>query len=88
MPETVSTPEIRIDCPDDVKFQVAEKMKAAFTGYPVIDIDGVRINFPEGWGLVRASNTQPAPVLRFEAKDQDSLDKIKAIVEGELNKII
>jgi phosphomannomutase/phosphoglucomutase len=86
--DTVSTPEIRTDCPDEAKFKVAEKMKAAFSDYPVIDIDGVRINFPEGWGLIRASNTQPALVLRFEAVDEDSLRKIKDTVEGELQKVL
>lgn len=88
VPEMVSTPEIRIDCPDDVKFDVAKKMKAAFADYPVIDIDGVRINFPNGWGLLRASNTQPALVMRFEATDEKSLKKIKKTVESELAKII
>ncbi len=88
VPESVSTPEIRRDCPDDVKFTVAGKMKGAFTGYPVIDIDGIRINFPDGWGLVRASNTQPALVLRFEAKDQASLEKIQDKVEAELKKVL
>jgi phosphomannomutase/phosphoglucomutase len=88
VPEMVSTPEIRIDCPDEVKFTVAEKMKEAFKDYPVVDIDGVRINFPEGWGLLRASNTQPALVMRFEAKDEESLKKIKETVEGELEKLV
>ncbi|MCK4911952.1 MAG: phosphomannomutase/phosphoglucomutase, partial [Thermodesulfovibrionales bacterium] len=88
VPKTVSTPEIRMDCPDNVKFTVAEKMKGAFTDYPVIDIDGIRINFPEGWGLIRASNTQPALVMRFEAKDEASLAKIKSMVEAELDRVL
>ena len=88
VPETFSTPEIRVDCPDDKKFTIAPKMKEAFKNYPVIDIDGVRINFPDGWGLIRASNTQPALVLRFEAKDEASLKKIQTTVEAELNKVI
>ena len=86
VPETFSTPEIRVDCPDDRKFTIAPKMKEAFREYPVIDIDGVRINFPEGWGLIRASNTQPALVLRFEATDEASLKKIQTTVEAELRK--
>jgi phosphomannomutase/phosphoglucomutase len=86
VPESYSTPEIRVDCPDDVKFTIAEKMKAVFKDYPVIDIDGVRINFPDGWGLIRASNTQPALVLRFEAKSEESLKRIQETVEGELKK--
>lgn len=88
VPEMVSTPEIRIDCPDEKKFTIAEKMKAAFTDYPVIDIDGVRINFPDGWGLLRASNTQPALVMRFEASDEESLQKIRTAVETELDRIL
>ncbi len=86
--ETVSTPEIRQDCPDDVKFTIADKMKGAFKDYPIIDIDGIRIIFPEGWGLIRASNTQPALVLRFEAKDEASLAKIKSMVEAELDRVL
>jgi phosphomannomutase/phosphoglucomutase len=86
VPESFSTPEIRVDCPDEVKFSVVEKMKEAFRDYPVIDIDGVRINFPDGWGLIRASNTQPALVLRFEAKSEASLNRIQETVEGELKK--
>jgi phosphomannomutase/phosphoglucomutase len=88
VPETFSTPEIRVDCPDEAKFEIAERMKAAFRDYPVIDIDGVRINFPEGWGLIRASNTQPALVLRFEASSPTALARIRSTVEGELEKVI
>lgn len=88
VPKMVSTPEIRMDCPDETKFGIADKMKAAFKDYPVVTIDGVRINFPEGWGLIRASNTQPALVMRFEARDEASLKKIKETVEGQLAKFI
>jgi phosphomannomutase/phosphoglucomutase len=88
VPETVSTPEIRFDCPDEVKFDLVEKVKGAFKEHPVIDIDGVRVNFPDGWGLIRASNTQPALVLRFEAGSRESLEKIRTYMEGELNKLI
>ncbi len=88
VPQRVSTPEIRIDCPDDLKFTVARKMKDAFRDFPVVDIDGVRINFPRGWGLLRASNTQPALVMRFEAEDEASLRRIREKVEGELRKLI
>ena len=86
VPRSFSTPEIRVDCPDEVKFSVVERMKEAFKDYPVIDIDGVRINFPDGWGLIRASNTQPALVLRFEAASEESLNRIQETVEGELKK--
>lgn len=84
----VSTPEIRFDCPDEIKFAIVEKVKKAFEDYPVIDIDGVRVNFPNGWGLIRASNTQPALVMRFEAVDEASLKKIKDLVETELRKLL
>ena len=61
LPKSVSTPEIRVDCPDDKKFVIAEKATEYFRQrYDIIDVDGVRIQFPEGWGLIRASNTQPA----------------------------
>src|SRR5439155_14299097 len=68
LPPTVVTPEIRVQCDDDRKFDVVEKVKSYFQQrYPVIDVDGARIIFPDGWGLVRASNTQDVLVLRFEA---------------------
>ena len=87
MPPVVSTPEIRVECADDIKFQVVDEVKKAMSGdYEVIDVDGVRVNFPDGWGLVRASNTQPALVLRFEAQSQQRLDEIRALVEGEVKK--
>jgi phosphomannomutase/phosphoglucomutase len=83
MPPVVSTPEIRVECPDEIKFQVVEEVKAKLAGdYEVIDVDGVRVNFPDGWGLVRASNTQPALVLRFEAQSEKRLEEIRALVEG------
>jgi phosphomannomutase/phosphoglucomutase len=82
VPHTFNTPEIRVDCPDDVKFQVVEKVKNYFAGnYDVIDIDGVRVQFEDGWGLVRASNTQPILVLRFESKTEDGLESIRKLVE-------
>ncbi len=72
-PQTFSTPELRADCPDDKKFEVVEKCRALLKQeFKTIDVDGVRFLFKGGWGLVRASNTQPALVLRFEA-DQMSL---------------
>ncbi|MDP2166948.1 MAG: phosphomannomutase/phosphoglucomutase [Thermodesulfovibrionales bacterium] len=86
VPVMVSTPEIRFECPDEAKFEIVERVKKSFKDYPVIDIDGVRVNFPEGWGLIRASNTQPALVMRFEAKDGQSLKKIRDFMEGELRK--
>jgi phosphomannomutase / phosphoglucomutase len=83
LPKMVSTPEIRVDCPDETKFQVVERWAAHFRQtHIVIEIDGVRILFGQGWGLVRASNTQPVLVLRFEAQEQSLLEKYRAEVEG------
>lgn len=85
IPKTYNTPEIRVDCPDDLKFSVVEKLTRQFqTKYDVIDIDGARIVFEDGWGLVRASNTQPALVLRFEALSEKRLDDIRHLVESAL----
>jgi len=85
LPKTVSTPEIRVDCPDERKFLIAQKATQYFRRhYDVIDIDGVRVQFPEGWGLIRASNTEPALVLRFEAKSDAKLNEYRALVENKL----
>ena len=84
LPQVFSTPEIRFDCPDDLKFRVTDMMREAFSGYEVNTIDGARINFGDGWALVRSSNTQPALVMRFEARDEQSLKRIRAAVEEKL----
>ena len=85
VPRTFSTPEIRVDCPDHIKFQVVSDIKAFFEKkYKIIDIDGVRIPFADGWGLIRASNTQPVLVLRFEAFTEARLQEIKGMIEKEL----
>jgi len=82
VPQTFATPEIRIDCADDKKAQVVERIKKYFQNNPgLIDIDGVRIPFEDGWALVRSSNTQPVIVLRFEASSASSLQKIRNEVE-------
>lgn len=83
LPTTVVTPELRVDCADDLKFAIVEKVKAHFLAIrPCNDIDGVRVQFDHGWGLVRASNTQPILVLRFEADTQEHLDAYRAEVEA------
>lgn len=88
IPRTFNTPEIRVACSDDTKFQVVEKVKARFAAeYDVIDIDGVRVQFKDGWGLVRASNTQPVLVLRFESKTEEGLAEIRTKVEGVLKEV-
>lgn len=83
IPKVYSTPEIRVDCPDDKKAKVVEKIKKHYKNNAgLIDIDGVRIPFPDGWALVRSSNTQPVIVLRFEASSESSLQKIRKEVES------
>ena len=83
VPQTFSTPEIRVECPDDQKFDVVERIKARFAQTnDVITVDGARILFEGGWGLVRASNTQPVLVLRFEAESDQRLGEIRGEVEA------
>ncbi len=99
LPQSVVTPEIRVDLPDTAKFDVVERVRTRFTEYlktqqglgpkklalrNLITIDGVRAIFDDGWGLIRASNTQPALVLRFEATSSDQLHAIRALIEEEL----
>jgi phosphomannomutase/phosphoglucomutase len=99
LPRTVATPEIRVDLPDAVKFEVVQRIRARFEGYlqsqqrvgpaklllrDLITIDGLRAVFDDGWGLIRASNTQPALVLRFEAISSDRMNIIRALIEDEL----
>jgi phosphomannomutase/phosphoglucomutase len=92
VPKTVSTPELRFDCPDKIKFELVRRAIAHFEagatkgGYRVLSIDGARVEWADGWGLVRCSNTQPILVLRFEAESQARLDSIRtdfyAVIEG------
>jgi len=85
VPKTVITPEIRVDCPDEIKFKVVEKVKEELReSYSIIDVDGVRVKFEDGWGLVRASNTQPVLVLRFEALTEKRLQQIKQLIESKV----
>jgi phosphomannomutase/phosphoglucomutase len=88
LPKTVSTPEIRFDCPEEIKFKVPELAKKAFDSYTVDTTDGARITFEHGWGLIRASNTQPVLVMRFEATTEDELKKYQSIVNTTLEQII
>lgn len=89
LPPTVATPEIRVDCPDDLKFQVVEEARKQLAReYKTIDIDGVRVLFPDGWGLIRASNTQPALVLRFEATSEKALQYIRNVIESQIRQYI
>ena len=81
VPKMFNTPEIRVDCPDDKKFEAVRILTDEFKKtHKVIDIDGARILFDNGWGLVRASNTQPVIVMRFEADSPDNLIEIQKLV--------
>ena len=87
LPKTHYTPEIRVDCPDDQKFEIVKELTAHFRDrYDVIDVDGVRINFGDGWALARASNTQPVLVLRLEAQTPQRLEELKGILRDQLLK--
>jgi phosphomannomutase / phosphoglucomutase len=82
VPKTVSTPELRVDCPDDKKFLVVEKVaEIVRKRHQVVDVDGVRVPFAQGWGLVRASNTQPVLVMRFEATSEKLLNEYRTEIE-------
>jgi phosphomannomutase/phosphoglucomutase len=84
IPSYYSTPEIRVDSTDEEKFNIVKRIKRHYRekGYNLIDIDGVRVDFGDGWGLVRASNTQPVLVLRFEAKTEERLKVIQEEMMG------
>ncbi len=89
LPQTYTTPEIRRPCPDQLKFELVERAQEHFKArYPSLDIDGVRIEFPQGWGLIRASNTQPILVMRFEAETEEALSEQRTEVENWLEKAL
>jgi len=89
IPKTYTTPEIRIDCPDEKKFEIVRQIKDYFSkNYNTLDIDGVRVVFKDGWGLLRASNTQPVLVLRFEAETPERLREIKALVADKVREYL
>lgn len=87
VPRYPVTPEVRVDCPDERKFEVVRNLTEQFRKqYQVIDVDGARVVLLDGWGLVRASNTQPVLVLRAEGKTPDALARIKRLLEGALTR--
>jgi phosphomannomutase / phosphoglucomutase len=89
VPRTFTTPEIRVDCPDRIKFGVVEAVREHYRKtHKIIEIDGVRVPFADGWGLIRASNTQPVIVLRFEAATQERLKAIRREMESVLNNVL
>jgi phosphomannomutase/phosphoglucomutase len=83
VPRFVSTPEIRVDCPDEKKFGIVEEARKYFgSKYDVITVDGVRVLLCDGWGLIRASNTQPVLVMRFEARTRENLEAIQSEMQN------
>jgi phosphomannomutase/phosphoglucomutase len=88
LPHYFSTPEIRLACPEERKFEIPEILKREFAAhYKVIDIDGARVEFGDGWGLVRASNTQPVVVVRFEARSAERLKEIEETMMAPLRRL-
>ncbi len=84
LPQTHSTPELRYDIPEEKKFEVVRRATELLrgAGHEIVDVDGVRVTFADGWGLVRASNTQPILVLRYEAQTKERLGEIQRLIEG------
>lgn len=88
LPRLENTPEIRVETPDKHKFEIVKRAQEFFSqNYEAVTVDGVRVIFDDGWGLVRASNTQPALVLRFEANSKERLQEIRELMESKLNEI-
>jgi len=89
-PIMYNTPEIHIPSTDEDKFNIVAKVRDSFTeeGYDVNDIDGMRVTFPDGWGLCRASNTTPVLVVRFEAETEERLQEIRELIETKINKFL
>ena len=88
LPQTYATPEIRVETREELKFALVEAVKAELVGrFPLVEVDGVRVLFEDGWGLIRASNTQPVLVLRFEARSPARLKEIQEFIEGLLTRI-
>ncbi|MGA3041493.1 MAG: phosphomannomutase/phosphoglucomutase [Bryobacteraceae bacterium] len=83
LPQTFTTPEIRVDCADHIKFEIVRRVTDRLRQtHSIVDVDGVRVLFPEGWGLVRASNTQPVLVMRFEASTPELLEQYRKETEA------
>jgi len=91
VPRTYSSPEIRVDLEggEETKFEIVRRATERFRkqGLSLVDVDGVRVTFPDGWGLIRASNTQPILVLRYEARTESRLEEIRGLIEGTVQQI-
>jgi phosphomannomutase/phosphoglucomutase len=89
VPKTFASPELRVDVPEEKKFELVKRATETLrkAGHSIVDVDGVRVTFPDGWGLIRASNTQPILVLRFEAKTEARLKEIQALIDGTVEQV-
>lgn len=89
IPQYVASPEIRLACADEKKFQVVEQVKQAFKqdGFPMIEVDGARVLFKDGWGLLRASQTEGKLIVRFEGKTKEKLEEIRALFKNKLKTV-
>ncbi|MFY0528432.1 phosphomannomutase/phosphoglucomutase [Archangium gephyra] len=89
VPKTFASPELRVDTVEEKKFEIVKRATETLrkAGHSLVDVDGVRVTFPDGWGLIRASNTQPILVLRFEAKTAERLEEIRQLIEGTVEKM-
>jgi phosphomannomutase / phosphoglucomutase len=89
VPKTFASPELRVDTVEEKKFEIVKRCTEALRqqGHQIVDVDGVRVTFPDGWGLIRASNTQPILVLRFEAKTEARLSEIQKLIEGTVERV-
>ncbi|KRW61270.1 phosphomannomutase [Pseudomonas sp. TTU2014-080ASC] len=88
-PDDISTPEINIQVTEQSKFSIIESLQreGVWGDGKLTDIDGIRIDYPKGWGLVRASNTTPVLVLRFEAESEEELERIKEVFRAQLRRV-
>jgi phosphomannomutase / phosphoglucomutase len=84
VPRTFSSPELRVDTVEEKKFELVKQCTEALrkAGHKIVDVDGVRVTFPDGWGLIRASNTQPILVVRYEASSKERLAEIQKLIDG------
>jgi phosphomannomutase/phosphoglucomutase len=89
VPKTYASPELRVDTVEEKKFEIVKRATEWLrqAGHALVDVDGVRVTFPDGWGLIRASNTQPILVLRFEARTPERLEEIRQLIEGTVAKM-